>query len=192
MTDTVLDYDPNDTGEIPGEETVRILGETRMRIDTGEKTQRIEPDTIKMIVEAPSFTAIPRRVIELDDTVKFSTSRVIGLADLEGPQKPPPPLPKPKYDDPAETGVNILRGRLDGELPEPDEDGDDVVFRRGCGARTVPVAAIVDREPATVRERRRRGRHAQPAPRWATFLLDAGVTTVFWSALALAALAVVR
>lgn len=117
MTDTLLDYDPNDTGEIPPP-----VGETRIRIDTGEATQRIDPRLIK----APSFDAVPRKTFDIDDTVVYRRDTVVYhlpptvevVPDLlEGPQKPPPPLPRPKAD-PAETGVNIFGG-LGADLPEP-------------------------------------------------------------------------
>jgi hypothetical protein len=90
MTDTLLDYDPNDTGEIR-----RPVGETRTGIDTGEKTVRIDPRLIK----APSFDAIPRRVIDLDDTVIYMPE-TIGCVDLDDKPHPKPPTlpPNPKYD----------------------------------------------------------------------------------------------
>jgi hypothetical protein len=66
VTDTLLD--PNDTGEIP-----RPVGEHRMRIDTGEKTQRIDPRLIK----APSFDAIPRKAFDLEDTVVYHRDTVV-------------------------------------------------------------------------------------------------------------------
>jgi hypothetical protein len=76
MTDLLLH--PDDSGEVtrlPGEETVRIVGETqtRMWIDTGEKTQRIDP----RIVDAPSFDAIPRKVFDIDDTVIYRRDAVV-------------------------------------------------------------------------------------------------------------------
>jgi hypothetical protein len=98
MTD-LMTTDHADSGEIPCVAELRRVnvGETRMRIDTGEKTQRIDP----RILDAPSYEAIPRRVIEIDDTVQFRIPETIGVVDFDGPQKPPPPLPKPK--DLAET-----------------------------------------------------------------------------------------
>ena len=124
---------PDDSGEVtrlPGEETVRIVGEiqTRMRIDTGEPTQRIDPRLIK----APSFDAIPRKTFDIDDTVVYRRDTVVydqpptvGIVrDLAGPQSPPPPLPKPPSKaDPAETGVNIFGGLGEHlpEVPEPHE-----------------------------------------------------------------------
>lgn len=95
MTD-ILTRDPNDSDEFPlgiGEQRTVIL-----RRDTGEKTQLIDPRLIK----APSFDAIPRKVIEIDDTVTFRIPETIGCVDLEGPQPKPKPIPRPsvppKYD----------------------------------------------------------------------------------------------
>jgi hypothetical protein len=108
MTDTLIDH--ADSGEIP-----RLPGETRMRIDTGDATVRIDP----RLINAPSYEAIPRRVIEIDDTVQFRIPETIGVVDFDGPQKPPPPLPKPK--DLAETEQITLLTSLGADLPE---DGD--------------------------------------------------------------------
>ena len=110
MTDLLLDYDPNDTGEVN-----RLPGEHRTRIDLGEPTQRIDP----RLIDAPSFDAVPRKTFDLDDTVVYHPE-TIGFVDLEGPQKPPPPLPKPKADL-SETGVNIFGG-LGADLPDPPHD----------------------------------------------------------------------
>jgi hypothetical protein len=119
---TIELLDPNDTGEIP-----RRIGETRMRIDAGEATQNLSPYLIPsgpFPIELRHNDMVPEslvtgrgydpeaHVIDLDDTVTFHSSD--GLA---GPQKPPPPLPKPRVD-PAETGVNIFGG-LGADLPDP-------------------------------------------------------------------------
>jgi len=107
VTGTLLDYDPNDTGEIP-----RPVGETRTRIDIGETTQPID----RRIVDAPSFDAIPRRVIDMDDTVTFHIPATIGVvadtqqltllgsvAGVDGELRPaaPGPFPGPLPPNPA-------------------------------------------------------------------------------------------
>jgi hypothetical protein len=185
MTDLLLDYDPNDTGEIP-----RLPGEIRIRIDTGEATQRIDPRLIK----APSFDAIPRKVYDLDDTVVYHRDAVVYhrpptievVPDLlEGPQKPPPPLPKPKADL-AETGVNIFGG-LGTDLPEPDEDDDETVFRRGCnGGQPFPAPA-----PAPTGGRVLRLRAVKAAFRQGLWIGALAAVAVY-SGLVLAALVVIR
>jgi hypothetical protein len=123
MTDTLLDYDPNDSGEV-----ARLPGEYRTRIDaaalhsdeTGENTQNLG----RYAIHASVVGAIPRKVIELDDTVTFHIPQTIGVvADTQtltllgsltatpdgelrpaapgpkpGPLPPnPPPAPKPGY-----------------------------------------------------------------------------------------------
>jgi hypothetical protein len=113
MTDLLLDYDPNDTGEVN-----RLPGETRIRIDLGEPTQRIDP----RLISAPSFDAVPRKVYDLDDTVVYLPQTIGVVPDTErlsllgsvagvdgelrpaapgpkpGPLPPtPPPAPKPGY-----------------------------------------------------------------------------------------------
>src|SRR3954468_19322142 len=108
MTDTLLK--PDDTGDIP-----RPIGETRIRIAPGELTENLA----EYVMTAPSFDAIPRRVIEIAATVQFRIPETIGVVDFDGPQKPPPPLPKPK--DLAETEQITLLTSLAAGLPE---DGD--------------------------------------------------------------------
>src|SRR5690242_5816709 len=115
MTDTLLR--PDDSGEC---------------VDLGEKTQRIDPRLIK----APSFDAIPRKTFDIDDTVIYRRDTVVYdqpptvgiIRDLAGPQKPPPPLPKPPKVDPAETGVNIFGG-LGEHLPKGELRPADYVGR---------------------------------------------------------------
>jgi len=99
MTDTLLDYDPNDSGEISrpvGEKLTVIL----RRDTTGETTQNLgqyfRPDV--------PFDAIPRRIVDLDDTVTFHSPMNVATG-LTGPQipptpdpVPPPPPPQPKYN----------------------------------------------------------------------------------------------
>ena len=185
MTDLI---DRADSGDIHrfddlGEGPTEDLRHHMNRRDTGEPTQRIDP----RLIQAPTFEAIPRRTIELDDTVIYRGSRVIGVGDLEGPQKPPPPLPKPK--DPAETGVNIFGG-LGADLPdpepEPDEDGDDVVFRRGCGGQPIP-----GRSDAPAGSRVKCRRNVKEAFRRGV-LIGAGAALAIYSGLFLAAVAVIR
>jgi hypothetical protein len=87
---TTFTTDRADSGEIP-----RPVGETRRSIDVGEATQNLG----EYLQTSPSFDAIPRKVIDLDDTVIFRGSRVIGLGDLDDkPHPKPPPLPKPPKD----------------------------------------------------------------------------------------------
>jgi len=134
MTDLLLDYDPNDTGEVN-----RLPGEHRTRIDLGEPTQRIDP----RLIDAPSFDAVPRKTFDLDDTVVYHRDAVVydqpptvGIVrDLEGPQKPPPPLPKPKADL-SETGVNIFGG-LGADLPEPQHDRAPWAAPTPAGSRSI-------------------------------------------------------
>jgi hypothetical protein len=125
MTDLLLH--PDDSGEVnrlPGEDRTVII-----RFDTGEKTKNLreERDAIlaatgrmrhgglvpESLVTVHGYDpeAHPGPIVDLVDTATFHIPD-----DLAGPQKPPPPLPKPKAD-PAETGVNIFGG-LGAELPE--------------------------------------------------------------------------
>jgi len=166
MTDLLLDYDPNDTGEVarlPGEETVRIPGEHRRRIETGEPTQRIDPRLIK----APSFEAVPRPVFEIDDTVVYHLPPTIGIVpDLASAQPISPPERVAGADD---TVVQTLLQGLGADLPE---DGDGVVFRRPCGIprsrRSVPYVLPADRRPWSG------ARHAKPAPLWTRVAIVVG------------------
>jgi hypothetical protein len=159
MTDVII-RDPNDTGDIP-----RPIGEDRtviLRTDLGEATQNLG----EYVMTTPSFDAIPRRIIEIDDTVTFRIPETIGVVDtgrltildslagsyadmdgeLQGPQKPPPPLPKPR---PAAPG----------------------------------------RASFTVRGMVRQGRHRKPAPAWTRWAIGVGTLAAVWSA---AMLAVIR
>jgi hypothetical protein len=161
MTDTLLS--PDDTGEIP-----QPVGETRIRIDTGEKTQIIDPRLIK----APSFDAIPRRVFEMDDTVIYMPE-TIGLA---GPQSPPPPLPPvppapPQYDMDTErlSLLGTVAG-LDGDLHSAPP-----TLRR-----SVPYVMPADRKPWAG------ARHAMPAPRWTRYAIGVGAVMVVWAVVVLA------
>lgn len=127
MTNTLLDYDPNDSGGItrlPGEDRTVII-----RIDTGgeeTKNLRAERDAILAATGRMRYgDVVPESLVTghgydpeahsgpIFDLVDTATFHITG--DLAGPQKPPPPLPKPK--DLAETGVNIFGG-LGADLPE--------------------------------------------------------------------------
>jgi hypothetical protein len=128
MTDTLLDYDPNDTGDIP-------VGETRIRIETGEKTQNLG----RYAIHASVVGAIPRKVIDIDDTVTFHIPPTIGvvpdladaqpvapwervadtqrltilaaLGDFTGPQIPPTPDPVPPPPPPTPARGYVGRHR---------------------------------------------------------------------------------
>lgn len=115
MTDLI---DRADSGEIPRYD------------DLGEPTQNLA----RYLVDTPSFEAIPRRTIDLDDTVTYLPA-TIGVVDLEGPPPPPPPLP-PNPDEPPATERLSLLGSLGAELPQ-------VLFPPSC---PVPVAAMVRTE----------------------------------------------
>lgn len=121
---TTFAVDRAGSGEIPalpGESIHRITAADRERL-LGENTENLG----RYLLNTPSFEAIPRKMIDLDDTVVYQPE-TIGVVDpggwerladtdqlsiieslagarvgvdggLEGPQKPPPPLPKPsKY-----------------------------------------------------------------------------------------------
>lgn len=118
MTDLLLDYDPNDTGEIrriPGEDRTVII-----RTDTGEATQRIDP----RLIQAPSFDAVPRRTIEVDDTVVYRLPPTVGIVpDLAAAQ---PIAPLERVAGAEDTAVHTILGSLagaragiDGELTNP-------------------------------------------------------------------------
>jgi hypothetical protein len=121
MTGTLLDYDPNDTGDIPTGDIPRQIGEERIvirRDTTGEDTRNLSheiaglpprrrpaaDETARMRLIEPALGLNHHdmsRVIEIDDTVTYMPA-TIGLA---GPQDPPPPLPPaprpsvpPQYD----------------------------------------------------------------------------------------------
>lgn len=192
MTDTLLDYSPEDTGDIPA-----LVGETARIITPADRERLLGEDTRNLAHDIAGLP--PRRRPDALDTPTVLIDMPIGMVGLQGPQAPPPPLPKPprpaapgKYTDPAETGVGIFGG-LGEDLPElePDEDGDDVVFRRGCGGGQ-PWPQVADRKPATLRARWRRGRHVAPVPFWTAFLIGAGVTMAAYSGVVLAAVAVIR
>jgi hypothetical protein len=184
---TIELLDPNDTGEIPrpvGEEHTRIYttnlpGEVTVRIDTGEKTKNLREErdailaatgrmrhenvALKSLVTGHGYDpeAHSGPIFDLVDTATIHLPD-----DLAGPQKPPPPLPKPKAD-PAETGVNIFGG-LGADLPE----------------QPWPVPA-----PAVVRSR---CRHKVKAAFWHGLWIGALGTLAVYSGLVLAALVVVR
>lgn len=118
---TIELLDPNDTGDIPpidglGDEPTRNLRAERDAILAAtSRLRHCEPPTVSLVTGHgydPEADSGP--VVDMVDTVTF---RITG--DLAGPQKPVPvpTPPKPKYDDPAETGVNIFGG-LGEHLPE--------------------------------------------------------------------------
>jgi len=178
---TIFTTDRADSGEIP-----RIPGEIRRTVRLalpdapGEATVNLaaKRDAIlgaqhNLRLNDPT-AEIP--VIDLDETVIYRD-------ELEGPQKPPPPLPP----IPDEAGRDPFGG-LGADLPqpdpepEPDEDGDDIVFRRGCGGvRHQP-------QPGT----RLACRAAQRAAVRTAVLWTALVTAAIYSGFVLAAVAVVR
>jgi hypothetical protein len=107
MTDTLLDYDPNDTGEIAriqtpttdlvtgeihhiddlGLEPTRNLAAERDRL-LGEQTQNIGPYAeFSRPIRRPDLTGELPALIDVP----------LGLSggNLAGPQSPPPPLPRP-------------------------------------------------------------------------------------------------
>ena len=131
MTDLLIDYNPEDTGDIPlgiGERT-RDLSTHLRRDTTGEATENLG----KYLINAPSFEAIPRRTIDLDDTVTYMPATIgmaervvdetavhtildslagvrVGLdGELSTPPTTPPPLPKPPR--PAVPGRYVGRHR---------------------------------------------------------------------------------
>lgn len=181
MTDLIT-RDPNDTGEIP-----RLHGETRIRIDVGEATQNLG----EYVMTTPSFDAIPRRVIEIDETVEIRIPQTIGLA---GPQTPPPPLPKPpsKYDmaaaqpiAPWERIVDTERLSLLGSMAGIDGDLRPAV--QPILRRSVPYVMPAHRRPWSG------PRHAKPAPPWARLAVVAGVAMALGGGIGVAIiLAVVR
>jgi hypothetical protein len=160
MTDTLIDH--ADSGDIH-----RTPGETRMRIDTGEATQRIDPRLIK----APSYEAIPRRVIDIDDTVRFALPKSINLdldelrATVDGELRPAAPGPRPTPP-----------------LPKPPAKADKHVLRL---RKSVPYVLPDDRAPWSA------PRHAAP-PLWARLAVAAGLALALGSVLGLAVLAVIR
>jgi hypothetical protein len=186
MTD-LLTQDPNDTGEIP-----TLVGETLRRIDTGEATQRIDPRLIK----APSFDAIPRKVFDLDDTVTYMPA-TIGIVDLEGPQNPPPPLPKPPrpavppkgaLDDTERLSLLGSVAGLDGDLRAPLPRPATPIHLpkpKPKLRRSVPYVMPADRRPWSG------PRHAKPAPLWTRVAVVVGGAMVAGSLLGLGLIAAV-
>jgi len=173
MTDLAT-RDPNDTGDIPrpiGEECIVIR-----RTDLGEATQNLG----EYVMLAPSFNAIPRRVIDIDDTVTYMPA-TIGLA---GPQSPPPPLPRPPR--PSVPPQYDMAATVDGELVPA---GPGEVTERLKVRKSVPYVI-----PADAR-RWSRARHAKPIPAWVVRLaIAAGVVVLAgaYAGLVLAAVVVFR
>jgi hypothetical protein len=123
MTDTLIDYDPNDSGEV-----ARLPGEHRTRIDLGEATQNLNPYLVPSgpfpiplrysdavpdsLVTGHGYDpeAHPGPVVDMVDTVTF----------------PPPPLydaqPIAPWERVADTAQLSLLGSvagIDGELNPP-------------------------------------------------------------------------
>lgn len=180
MTDTLIDYDPNDTGDIP-----RPIGEKRIVISLGDDPTR---NLAEYARNSPQFTAVPRRQIDMDDTVIY-LPETIGLA---GPQSPPPPLPpippRPKYDMAAAQPIapwervadtEQLTGSLGADLPE-------VPFPPLKLRKSVPYVLPAGRAPWAG------PRHAAPAPLWARLSIAVGLSLLLGSTLGLAVLAVIR
>jgi hypothetical protein len=188
MTDTLLS--PDDTGEIP-----QPVGETRIRIETGEKTRNLREERDAILAatgrlrhfDAPPQSLVTGHgydpeahsgpIVDLFDTVTFRITD-----DLAGPQSPPPPLPPvppapPQYD--MDTERLSLLGTVAGL------DG-DLYSAPPTLRRSVPYVI-----PADAR-RWSRPRHAKPAPLWARAALLVGGAMVAVAVAALAVLAVVR
>lgn len=124
MKDLLLDYDPNDTGDIPpiegiGDEPTRNLRAERDAILAATGRLRHLDAIPNSLVTGHGYDpeAHPGPIVDMVDTVTFGIT-----GDLAGPQSPPPPLPKPPPTkaDPAETGANIFGG-LGEHLPEVPE-----------------------------------------------------------------------
>lgn len=171
MTGTVLDYDPNDTGDIPpceglGDEPTRNLRAERDAILAATGRLRHLDAIPDSLVTGHGYDpeAHPGPIVDMVDTVTFGIT-----GDLAGPQSPPPPLPKPPptKDDPAETGGNLFGG-LGEHLPE-------VPLRR-----SVPYVMPDDRKPWTG------ARHAAPAPAWTKWAIGVGLLLAVCSFVVLA------
>jgi len=171
MTDLI---DRADSGEIPsfddlGIEATRDLSAHRRRRDTtAELTQNLAHE----IAGLP-----PRRRPDATGEIPLLIDAPLGM--LEGPQKSPPPLPKPK--EPAETGINIFGGL-----------GEDL-----------PVCVFVEpdnylgrhRHPEDVVEQHREMRHPAHERRLSPWWALAGLAVAglaIWAGLILAGAAVIR
>jgi len=165
MTDLI---DRADSGEIPPPP-----GEHRIRIDLGEKTQLIDPRLIK----APSFDAIPRKVIDIDDTVAYQLPPTVGIIpDLAG--------------DPETERLTVLgslagvTARIDGEFEGP---------QKPVPVPKPPRPSAPGRDQRARFEARRmfrRGRHALPVSTLELVAYVALGVTAIWAGLTLAAVAV--
>jgi hypothetical protein len=182
MTDTLLS--PDDTGEIP-----QPVGETRIRIETGEKTRNLREERDAILAatgrlrhfDAPPQSLVTGHgydpeahsgpIVDLFDTVTFRITD-----DLAGPQFPPPPLPPvppapPQYD--MDTERLSLLGTMAGL------DG-DLYSAPPTLRRSVPYVMPADRKPWAG------ARHAKPAPLWTRYAIGVGAVMVVWAVVVLA------
>ncbi len=158
MTD-ILTRDPNDSDEFPlgvGEERTVII-----RRDTGEATQRIDPRLIK----APSFDAIPRRIIDIDETVIYRIPETIGIVDTD----------RLTILDSLAGSYADMDGELQGPQPKPTQP-----------LPPNPRPAAPGRASFTVRGMVRQGRHRKPAPAWTRWAIGVGTLLAIWSVVTLA------
>jgi hypothetical protein len=195
MTDTLLDYDPNDTGDIPpiddlGLDATRDLSSHAHRRDTtGEATRNLAHE----IAGLP-----PRRRPDHDPTIEMSLIEPpLGLShgdlapvsgvpavflteedmqpadDLEGPQKP---VPAPKPPQPAPTEVLSLLAKLGGT---PDMTGLVPALR--------PAAPARERARFKASRLGSRGRHAMPVQTGTLVAVTVLLTAAVYSGIVLAA-----
>ena len=186
--------DRADSGEIPriddlGTEPTEDLRHHMHRRDTtGEATENLG----RYLRDAPSFEAIPRRIIDLDDTVTYMPA-TIGVVDQGAWERV----------GAADTAVHTIldslagaRAGLDGELEGPQKPVPAPTPPPGPKLRrSVPVAAMVDREPPGWRRRAfHKGKRRKPEPRrvspWVALAFVVGAGLAMWAGVYLAAQAV--
>jgi hypothetical protein len=170
VTDTLIDYDPNDTGDIPpiddlGIEATRDLSSHVHRRDTaGEHTRNLAHDiaglpprrrpdhdhTIEMsLIEPPlGLSHGDLEPVSGVPTVFLTEEDVQPADDLEGPQKP---VPAPRPPQPAPTEVLRLLAKRGGT---PDMTGLVPALR--------PAAPARERARFRASQFGSRGRHAMP------------------------------
>lgn len=160
MTDTLLK--PDDTGEIPTriddlgiEPTADLRHHMHRRDTTSELTQNLAHEIAGLPPRRRPEADITAEFKLIEPPLGLSAvdlavaqpiapwERVVDITSPSGPATPPPvpdgPIIPPRPSA-AETERLTLLGSLGAELPEapfavdpePEEDGDDVVFRRGC------------------------------------------------------------
>jgi hypothetical protein len=123
MTDTLLDYDPNDTGDIPrpigetariitADDRERLIGEntenlgqylrpdapfmTTVRFAAGDRIGRETTDYPTIGILPDPGSGQPTLVYGMGRTIDMEETVVHGIRySLAGPQSPPPPLPRP-------------------------------------------------------------------------------------------------